>query len=603
MSYLAAVFDTDGIHGGRELLACVEAKLSVNDDSNVQREITRSFLAVSAVRPYAASIQRFFRRNGDLLVIDGGLHDSRPLQELTRILFGGDPTEIRTINGQYNAIIFRPDRNEIAIVTDRLGTRPLYYARQGTRHVCSSSIAGVRAGLSRAFDLSPVGVMELFAFGHNLGQKTLFSELSVFRPGSLITIGSTGSRETQYYEFGYRDGDVLRKPREWGECISTCLKSVAPRYVSGPGRKGVFLSGGLDSRLVGGAVASTGAPVHCYTFGDPESREVRSAAEIARLLRLQHEVLVYPENYLSEVIEEIVGRNECSTPFFHQASVVFHDLMAQTIDCILVGFGGGLSGSMLRGTPQRFLPRSRIADEMLARTLCASSSDVAQVFQPSFFRRYWPETIEGFYSTVRTIDEAHADNVPDVWNMRNRQPRFTYSAPKVDRRRFEVLAPLLDNDYVDLMTTIPLDARRNQLAYRYAIVDGFPQIGSVPWTKTGKPIPRGQASFWLGEAERVSSKALHRILRKMGLRQEYVQDKFRNVAEDMRRDQRLTSKYLDRYLSSGVFPEQVFDAKGIRRVVDRHMSGIDLSHLLGMILTVGVYFGSDLAGTEEDRIQ
>ena len=593
MTHFVAVFDI-----GSDLFHCpesmrrIDSALSLEGGPAPDRIYLGKFAAISTPSQSEDSLQSHIQNRGSVLALDGALYDERSNRDLADLLLSRDSQSLSSINGQFNAVIFEPMRNEVVIITDRLGSRPLYYGKEGNRHVISSKIAGIRAALSRPFNLSSVGLMQLFSIGHNIRSTSIWDNISVLEPGSIYKIDTNGIQSTRYYIFNYIDSDESYSPREWGARIASCVRSIAPRYMGAPGRKGLFLSGGLDSRLLAGALSATGLPLHAYTFGGRQTSEVQSAAAIADLLDIQHTILDLPRNYLSIGMRHAVHGGECATPFFHQSGGIFHNILAQQIDCLFVGFGGGLSGSMLLPEIMRFLPKSRVADRILGRILCGNAREIAEVFRPSFFKRYWPEVIEDLYSSIFEIEDLSQDRVYDVWNMRHRQPRFTYMAPKGDRSRFEVVAPFLDKDYVDLMTRVPSEARRHQLAYRFAIVDGFPELRDVPWAKSARAVPVGNSAYFVSEARRASKKMVRRVARNLGLGSRGIEEQFRNIADDMRIDDHLLGTYLNDLLEKGILPEEIFDAGGIRRLANRHLSGEDNSHLVGTALTVGLYLQS-----------
>jgi asparagine synthase (glutamine-hydrolysing) len=589
---LVAVYDARGIADRDQLLRNIEITLAPAQDCQVIKQSSHEFVAVNVLKPFSFATKQPIFQGDACLLIDGAFYDDRPISELAKILVTGNPKDLATLNGQFNAVVFRPTVNEIHVVTDRLASRPMYFSSTGQRHVFSTSLKGVRAALSRQFHISPVGLLELFAFGHNVGDKTVLDGIEVLPPGTVTTVNPKGVQQALYHEFRYSRAPMHLSSREWGGRISECLKSTIPKYLAGPARKGIFLSGGLDSRIVAASVANARGHAHAYTFGDPGTREVRFAKELARRTKFPHEVLPFPKNYLSKIIRDVVARTECATPFFHTASIAFHDTIVRNTDAILVGFGGSLSGSQLKRSFLSLSRRPDVARKIFSGKLCASSEDIAKIFQPAFFGKHWPETVEAFHSSFNTIDQDNGPDIADVWEIRNRQRRFTFTAPKVDRHRFEVAAPMLDNEFVDLMTTLPVDARWKQAAYRHAIVDGFPELRSVPWAKTGRPVPSGQTGFWLDESLRIGSKAVQIALSKSGLGGNLTREKYRDIAEDLRQDESLLQDHLYPRLADGSLPHAIFDPVGIRNLVDSHMNGRNCSHLLGTILTVAVYFGS-----------
>jgi asparagine synthase (glutamine-hydrolysing) len=393
-----------------------------------------------------------------------------------------------------------------------------------------------------------------------------------------------------YYKYRYRPEHGGASPAEVGERISACLKESSPAYLGGPARKGFFLSGGLDSRIVAGAIGPAEPALHAFTFGYPESRDVVYAAELSRRLGYEHHVLTYPDVYLSKVIRDVVARTECTAPFYHATSVLFHDRVAEHADAIVVGFCGDVfSGGHLRPAMFKLPPGPELTGLIFHRAQCAGKDEIARIFRPEALDRYWPLFVESFRASVDSISGQSGPDTADVWDVENRQRRFTFSAPKVDRSRFEVVAPLLDRRFVDLVTTLPIQARRRQIAYRHAIVSGFPELRSVPWAATGRPIELNPVKDRVQEAARLGSKAFTRALARLGLRREGLEWRFRDIAEEMRNDAALFNEHLDPFLDSDRFPEDLFNRQGIRDLVKRHKGGADASHLLGTLLTVAVF--------------
>ena len=595
MSSLAAVFDAGGITNRDQLNESLDGTLVGCPGLRVARHSTPNLLITNALKHFAYAVEQPFVRGSSTLFIDGSFFDDRPPNELVDILFAADPKVLRTLNGQFNAIISHPERNQLVVITDRLGTRPLYYGNHRGRHAVCSQIRAVHTALSRPPELSPIGVLELFAFAHNIEDRTVFNGVTVLPPGSLITIDADRLAIIKYEEVQYSPDETIISAGEWGERISSCIASIIPRYLRGPARKGLFLSGGLDSRIIAGAIGHVGGKVNAYTFGDRESRDVCFARELARILEFPHHTYEYDKNFLSRSISDVVSRTECSAPFYHATSVLFHDEISKETDAIIVGFcGDALSGGHLNRKILKSNGGADIQTQLFKRALRAEVSDLSVIFQKAFFEEYWPQTIEAFYASIEAIDEPNAFDLADVWDIRHRQRRFTFSATKVDRERFEVFAPLLDRDFVDLMTSMPVEARWQQLAYRNAIVDGFPALQKVKWAKTGRSVPRGRRQFWFDESFRVALKISRVAARKLMPNRPYPVDTYRDIAQQFRDDDYLIPNDLPDYLSNGSLSDTVFDVDGIRRIAYRHLAGEDFSHVLGSILTLGNYYKTNV---------
>ncbi|MFH1999251.1 MAG: asparagine synthase-related protein, partial [Planctomycetota bacterium] len=508
------------------------------------------FAAVQVLKPFSYALDQPVREDDNWLFFDGALFNggmegrSEGTQAATSSLIrllgeirSRDLSGLRSLNGQFNAVAGFPGPKRMVVVTDRLGSRPLYYGSSGTKQIVASEIKAVVAALDRPFPLSQQGVLELFAFGHNVGDRTVLKGIRVLPPGSVIEIDERGIRSSPYFQYRYRAEPYLKDPAALGERITSAVREAVPAYFRARGRKGFFLSGGLDSRIIAGAVEEEFIPLNAFTFGYPESRDVVYAANLSKRLGFTHHVFTYPEIYLSKVIRDVVARTECAAPFYHATSLLFHERIHAEADAIVVGFCGDVfSGGHLRPAMFKLPPGPEITGLIFDRALCTRRQELARIFHPHVMEHVWMQMVDSFRSGVDKIEGQSGVDVADVWDVENRQRRFTFSAPKVDRRRFEVLAPLLDNRFVDLVLTLPAWARRGQLAYRHAIFNGYPALQGVPCAATGKPLQLNPLWGGVQEMMRLGNRAASMVLARFGLRTDSLGWRFRDIGEEMRRD-------------------------------------------------------------------
>jgi asparagine synthetase B (glutamine-hydrolysing) len=605
MPDLAVYFDGRGESDTQEIASRFRRILKGDGGTfDSASEVDAHLAAVNVLKPFACLKDQPLYGENAWLMLDGAIYrdpatesaagefdETRELKDLLQELACNEHSRLDRLNGQFNLLVYQQSEKRLRLVTDRLGSRPLYHGTSRGRHVVSSELKAVVAGLGDTIPISPLGLLEFFAFGHNLAERTVLEGVEVLPPGSVIFIDERGMRAEPYFRYRYAADGSLKSAAETGERIAACVRDAVPRHLQGPGRKAFFLSGGLDSRIIAGAMGRDRHPLHAFTFGYPESRDVRFAAQLADLLGFPHHVLTYPEVYLSEVIEQVVERTECVTPFYHTTSTLFHDRIAEEADEIVVGFCGDVfSGGHLRPPMFKVGPGPELTGMIFDRAACADRRLLAGILQPHALEQYWPAFIEAFSSTVGSIREQSGPDTADVWDVENRQRRFTFTAPKVDRSRFEIVAPLLDNGIVDLVLTLPARMRRGQAAYKHAIVKGFPLLRDVPWAATGRPISTSPLGERAGSLFRFAGQAFRHGLARIGLSKASLGWQFRNVGEEMRRDTALFQDHLGPFLVSDRFPEDLLNRSGIMKLADDHLAGrIDATHLLGCLLTLAVF--------------
>lgn len=560
--------------------------LSGGREYSVCERIQQNVVAVNLLKPFSQIQSQPIENGQDWMMIDGAIYSDRPLSSCINDLFSCDTQRVSKVNGQFNAVVYHHDLNQITIITDRFGLRPIYWTKHRNSHFFSSEVKALEAASQKSFDFSPVGLIELFAFGHNIADRTVFDGVSVLPPGSMIRISEEGQIHERYYRFSFNEDEHEQSIAAWGRELSDILGTAMGKYIKAPGRPAIFLSGGLDSRFMAAAMANAEPGIPAFTFGDPGSSDVRFGQKLAERLGLPHTVLPYPDGYLSSTLHQVVDRTECTAPFFHTSSIVFHDRIADQADRIFVGFCGDiLSGGHLKRAMVKSPKTIDISAAIFRRALLATKESIAQVLQPQLVEAHWPEFLEGFKSTVENIDEMNPANIADVWDMENRQRRFTFPASKVDRGRFEVIAPLLDTDFVNTVARMPVSARWQQSAYRNAIVEGFPSIRSVPWTKTGNPVRADQLRFETDELIRKFGLLTSRIVRGTVGRRATTRSGYRDLADTFRRDVRLLSTSPKGVAKATSLPPEYFSHDSITRLTEEHLGGQDHSHLLGTALT------------------
>ena len=184
-------------------------------------------------------------------------------------------------SGAYNQLIVTAD-GEARLHNDTFGVLACYFAQQDGVLRVSNSLRLLRA----AGGLPPdeLGIAQMYLFGgYTAGERTILRG---------------AQRLAQGTEYRFRIGQdappaVARLSRTWStvidEPLDRVVATVCDLWTAAAARHfdpidtpiGLMLSGGLDSRLVAGALASRGKHIVALTYGDAHSDEMRIAGEVA----------------------------------------------------------------------------------------------------------------------------------------------------------------------------------------------------------------------------------------------------------------------------------------------------------------------------------
>lgn len=203
----------------------------------------------------------------------------------------------RHLRGMFAIALWDASRRRLVLVRDRMGVKPLYYARCASGLAFASEVKSLIAGGLVEPALDHLAAELLLAYGYVPGPRTLFRGVSKLAPASLL-VWHDGEvvEERQYWTPGesppVRDGSWEGDQRQLLELLR---ESVRARMISDV-PLGVMLSGGLDSSLITALMTEhSSSPVKTFSIGfaeDREANELGNAKRVADRLGTDHHELL-----------------------------------------------------------------------------------------------------------------------------------------------------------------------------------------------------------------------------------------------------------------------------------------------------------------------
>ncbi len=164
---------------------------------------------------------------------------------------------------------------------------PVFTARAGRATVLSDRATWAAAITGRLGDADALLYAGLLGPGYPLGAVTPFAGVRALGPAASCRVAGGVVTET--------GRAALTEPGPGGADAAACVadalvRAVTPlRDVTGPVE--LSLTGGKDSRLIAAALARAGVPARARTYGFPGHPDVIVAAQVARELGLEHEIV------------------------------------------------------------------------------------------------------------------------------------------------------------------------------------------------------------------------------------------------------------------------------------------------------------------------
>lgn len=191
---------------------------------------------------------------------------------------------IAELNGSFVVAIDDGDRP--LVVSDPIRSWECFYTETDGTRVFGTDPTEVVA-LADDTTVSRQSLLEFLHMGVVLGTRTLYESVDRVPFDGYLDADGTGTLQRFVYE-----------PRrfDYTESLAERLERAIHRRRGQPGRTGVLLSAGYDSRLF---LSELDEPERCYTVGRPDSDEVRISRRLADQYGVDHDVIDPEGGYMN----------------------------------------------------------------------------------------------------------------------------------------------------------------------------------------------------------------------------------------------------------------------------------------------------------------
>ena len=232
------------------------------------------------------------------------------------------------LNGSYLAYV--EHGGDAQLVTDAIRSWECYFTDAPGVRVFGTDAANVAQAVPSA-SLDRQALTEVTHFGVAFDEATVFDELHRVPFDGYLTPETTG--ELSRFVYDPQPPETFDYVTELAERLERAIQ----RRIDLPGRKGMLLSAGYDSR----AILSQHPNLDVgYTLGTPDADEVKVAKRLAAQYGIDHETLEVTERYLDvrpEVIQYSQGIRE-SLHIHHRGNndeievdTVYHGMLFDTL--------------------------------------------------------------------------------------------------------------------------------------------------------------------------------------------------------------------------------------------------------------------------------
>jgi asparagine synthase (glutamine-hydrolysing) len=430
------------------------------------------------------------------VVLHGEIYNAtnnQPAYIAEKLQHGGD-TCIQDINGTYAILLVDQQADKVAVITDRINSHRIFYSQYEAGWCISSQLS---TQPWQSFKLDPTGIAHYLANGVIHNYRTLWDGLSVFEQACIHQLTREGFKAKKYwtYQFNSSAGNISEKTLA-AELLERLIQSVRRRLYDNPDLF-LSLSAGYDATgLLGILAFDIQIPqVHCFSYAH-DVPQPKSDAYLAMLAAksagYSHEMV---ESYTGNLIDHILDNARMGQGFSnHCDEVSAWKTLAPKFSAVErpVLFVGdeclGWNDYYLRSQSDVLASVGILGFERLSWLKPILPDGTYEKFQNGL-----AEDMKRIASSCPTTADWH--DAKDFLYLNQRLANFIMPWRDNFAGQFVMVRnPLLDNDILDFMMTVPSSLRRGKRLYRQTITKMYPKLFRLPRASYG-----GYSVDWVNE--------------------------------------------------------------------------------------------------------
>lgn len=201
---------------------------------------------------------------------------------------------VKALNGMFAMVIYNHESQELSLVRDFAGIKPLFYGWDGEILVAASQYDQIINHPDYATKSVNLQVLKLYLQQHFLPAPFgLHTDTFQVLPGEIITFNKEGIKSHQrYWELSVNETSFITDAQEAEQYIESVLDRVVESQLLSDVPIGAFLSGGVDSALIATSIKKNNKDAQLFTIGSDSKThdESQRAKQFAEALSLQQSI-------------------------------------------------------------------------------------------------------------------------------------------------------------------------------------------------------------------------------------------------------------------------------------------------------------------------
>ena len=275
-----------------------------------------------------------------------GYSDTETILEYLDIY--GFETTLKKIEGMFSMVIYDKKNNNILLTRDRIGEKPLYYAKYSNYFIFGSELKALKHHTHFKKIINHSSIDSLMRYNFIKAPYSIYQDVYKVNPGTYISF-SINSYDLQIKSYwsakdyiNVNQSAITKK--DYITDFDNLLNNTVKNQMLSDVPLGVFLSGGIDSSLITSLmVANSNKPIKSFTVGfkDDQFNEAKEAKSISNFLKTDHTEIILESTEALNVVEKLP--EIYSEPFADSSQIptfLISKITKESVSVALSGDGG-----------------------------------------------------------------------------------------------------------------------------------------------------------------------------------------------------------------------------------------------------------------------
>lgn len=349
--------------------------------------------------------QHFFENDEYVVCFSGNIYEATALAKTLHLpsntpnaaLFGAawrrwgiDLSE--RMDGAFSAVIWSKSTQELHLIRDLVGTRPLYWTRTHERFAFSTDLSSLIQAPWVSTEIDRRNVAEYLSFRTIHAPRTMLRDVRSLQAAHALSLTEKRLEIKRYWAMKYSAVSAERYAE--GELVHTlqsAMNEAVRRRLPPSQMAALYLSGGLGSTAIAAAARTLHRKLPSYTisFDDDPHPESPFAGRVAKLMGLEHHLVVVGTGQIARSFQSLIDGMD--QPIGNPAALLQYLLAKEVSQSAAVAFCGDGSVELFGGRMLAGLARNLRIARRIERLPGPARQLTIQALRPLPNTRRWTQ--------------------------------------------------------------------------------------------------------------------------------------------------------------------------------------------------------------------